>query len=101
VQPAAAQGVLAACRHPNCEKAGAAADSGGRVVTIADFGAVERRPGHLGRWRPGAASRAIAELLAASRLQRPITGTYPLERIGEAYAESQSGYVSGKLVLLP
>ena len=43
----------------------------------------------------------IAELLAAGRLQVPVAGTYSLDRIGEAYAESRAGHVVGKLVLRP
>jgi NADPH:quinone reductase-like Zn-dependent oxidoreductase len=74
----------------------------GKVVTIADFGA-----GELGvRVTSGGGGQAvrlaeIADLLAAGRLQVPIAATYPLERIAEAYAESQGGHVRGKLVLVP
>ncbi|MGZ4566163.1 MAG: NADP-dependent oxidoreductase [Blastococcus sp.] len=73
-----------------------------KVVTIADFGA-----GDLGvqvtSGGGGQAARLaeIAGLLAAGRLEVPIAGTFPLERIGEAYAESQGGHVRGKLVLIP
>jgi NADPH:quinone reductase-like Zn-dependent oxidoreductase len=73
-----------------------------KVVTIADFGAgelgVQVTTGGGGR---GARLEQVAELLAAGRLELPIAGTYPLERIGEAYAESRAGHVRGKLVLLP
>jgi NADPH:quinone reductase-like Zn-dependent oxidoreductase len=73
-----------------------------KVVTIADFAA-----GELGvQVTGGDAHQAprlaqVADLLAAGRLQMPIAGTYPLDRIGEAYAESQGGHVRGKLVLVP
>jgi NADPH:quinone reductase-like Zn-dependent oxidoreductase len=73
-----------------------------QVVTIADFGAAE-----LGvQTTSGGGGQAprldqIAELLDAGRLTMPIGGTYPLEEIGAAYAESRSGHVRGKLVLLP
>ena len=74
----------------------------GKVVTIADFGA-----GELGvqvtRGGGGQGPRLvqIAELLRTGGLQLPVAGTYPLDRIGEAYAESRAGHVRGKLVLLP
>jgi NADPH:quinone reductase-like Zn-dependent oxidoreductase len=74
----------------------------GKVVTIADFGA-----GELGvQVTTGGGDRRprleeIAELLAAGKLDLPVARTYPLERIGEAYAESRAGHVRGKLVLVP
>jgi NADPH:quinone reductase-like Zn-dependent oxidoreductase len=74
----------------------------GKVVTIADFGArelgVQVTSGGGGQ---GPRLQRVADLLAAGRLELPIAGTYPLERIGEAYAESRAGHVRGKLVLLP
>jgi len=72
------------------------------VVTIADFGA-----GALGvqvttgGGEQGPRLAQIADLLAAGGLQVPIAGTYPLDRIAEAYAESRAGHVVGKLVLRP
>jgi NADPH:quinone reductase-like Zn-dependent oxidoreductase len=74
----------------------------GRVVTIADFGAAElgvQVTSGGGGVSPRLAQ--VAGLLAEGRLQVPVAGTYPLERIGEAYAESRGGHVRGKLVLLP
>src|SRR3954471_9221154 len=74
----------------------------GKVVTIADFGVadlgVQVTTGGGGQ---GPRLAQIAELLAAGELQVPIAGAYPLDRIGEAYAESRAGHVRGKLVLLP
>ena len=73
-----------------------------KVVTIADFGA-----GELGvqvtSGGGGQAARLaeIAGLLAAGRVEVPIAGTFPLERIGEAYTESRGGHVRGKLILVP
>jgi NADPH:quinone reductase-like Zn-dependent oxidoreductase len=73
-----------------------------KVVTIADFAA-----GQLGaQVTTGGGGQAprlaqIADLLHAGRLHMPIAGTYPLDRIGEAYAESQGGHVRGKLILIP
>jgi len=73
-----------------------------RVVTIADFAAgelgVQVTTGGGGQ---GPRLEQVAELLAAGRLDLPVAATYPLERIGEAYAESRAGHVRGKLVLLP
>ncbi|MCU1668256.1 MAG: NADP-dependent oxidoreductase [Blastococcus sp.] len=73
-----------------------------KVVTIADFGArelgVQVSTGGAGQ---AARMEQVADLLAAGRLELPIAGTFPLERIGEAYAESRAGHVRGKLVLLP
>jgi NADPH:quinone reductase-like Zn-dependent oxidoreductase len=73
-----------------------------KVVTIADFGVgdlgVQVTTGGGGQ---GPRLAQIAELLAAGELQVPIAGAYPLDRIGEAYAESRAGHVRGKLVLLP
>jgi NADPH:quinone reductase-like Zn-dependent oxidoreductase len=73
-----------------------------KVITIADFGAAELGV-HVTSGGGGQAPRLaqVADLLATGRLQVPIAGTYPLERIGEAYAESQGGHVRGKLVLVP
>jgi NADPH:quinone reductase-like Zn-dependent oxidoreductase len=73
-----------------------------KVVTIADFGAAELGV-QVTTGGGGQAPRLaqVADLLAADRLQMPIAGTYPLERIGAAYAESQRGHVRGKLVLIP
>jgi NADPH:quinone reductase-like Zn-dependent oxidoreductase len=73
-----------------------------KVVTIADFGAADLGV-HVTSGGGGKAERLaeIAQLLAEGRLRMPIAGTYPLERIGAAYAESEAGHVRGKLVLVP
>jgi NADPH:quinone reductase-like Zn-dependent oxidoreductase len=74
----------------------------GKVVTIADFGAAELGVQvTTGGGGQGPRLAEIAGLLAEGRLQVPVAGTYPLERIAEAYAESRGGHVRGKLVLLP
>jgi NADPH:quinone reductase-like Zn-dependent oxidoreductase len=73
-----------------------------KVVTIADFGAAELGVQVTGGGSGQAERLArIAELLADGRLEMPIAGTFPLERIGAAYAESEAGHVRGKLVLVP
>jgi NADPH:quinone reductase-like Zn-dependent oxidoreductase len=73
-----------------------------KVVTIADFGAAELGV-QVTSGGGGQAPRLaeVADLVAADRLQMPLAGTYPLDRIGEAYAQSQDGHVRGKLVLVP
>jgi NADPH:quinone reductase-like Zn-dependent oxidoreductase len=73
-----------------------------KVVTIADFGAAELGVQVTsGGGGQGPRLAQIADLLAADRLQMPLAGSYPLDRIGEAYAQSQDGHVRGKLVLVP
>jgi NADPH:quinone reductase-like Zn-dependent oxidoreductase len=73
-----------------------------RVVTIADFAAAELGV-QVTSGGGGQRQRLeeVADLLAAGALEVPIAGTYPLDRIGEAYATSRDGHVRGKLVLLP
>jgi NADPH:quinone reductase-like Zn-dependent oxidoreductase len=73
-----------------------------KVVSIADFGAAELGAQVTsGGGEPTPRLAQVAELLATGKLQMPIAGTYPLERIGAAYAESRGGHVRGKLVLIP
>jgi NADPH:quinone reductase-like Zn-dependent oxidoreductase len=73
-----------------------------KVVTIADFGAAELGVQVTGGGSGQAERLArIAEFLADGRLEMPIAGTFPLARIGAAYAESEAGHVRGKLVLVP
>jgi NADPH:quinone reductase-like Zn-dependent oxidoreductase len=74
------------------------------VVTIADYqGAQETGvamtggPGSVRAWY--ALSQA-AELIRAGRFSLPVAETFPLERIAEAHALSETGHVRGKLVLL-
>jgi NADPH:quinone reductase-like Zn-dependent oxidoreductase len=73
-----------------------------KVVTIADFGAAELGVQVTGGGG-GLAQRLaqVADLLSAGRLHVHVAGSYPLERISEAYAESAGGHVRGKLVLTP
>ena len=73
-----------------------------RVVTIADFGAGDLGV-HVTSGGGGQAARLaqIAGLLADGRLRMPVAGSYPLDRVGDAYAESAGGHVHGKLVLVP
>jgi NADPH:quinone reductase-like Zn-dependent oxidoreductase len=49
------------------------------------------------------AHHALAEigpLVDAGRFSLPVAKTFPLEQIAEAHAESETGHVRGKLVLL-
>jgi NADPH:quinone reductase-like Zn-dependent oxidoreductase len=73
-----------------------------KVVTIADFGAAELGV-QVTSGGGGQAARLeqVAALLADGRLDVPVAATYPLERIGEAYALSREGHVRGKLLLRP
>ena len=73
-----------------------------RVVTIADLGAAELGV-RVASGDGGQAARLeqVAELFADGRLDLPIAPSYPLERIGEAYALSREGHVRGKLLLRP
>ena len=73
-----------------------------KVVTIADFGAgelgVQVTTGGGGQ---AARLQEVGRLLADGRIDVPVAATYPLERIGEAYAQSRDGHVRGKLLLRP
>jgi len=48
---------------------------------------------------PSAALQEIANLAATGQLTIPVSETFPLERIADAHALSQSGHVRGKLVV--
>ena len=72
-----------------------------RVASLADFNAaalgarlVDGTSGD-----PAAALREIADLAADGRLTVTVTQTFPLERIADAHALSQTGHVRGKLVV--
>ncbi|MGE0029259.1 MAG: zinc-binding dehydrogenase, partial [Thermoleophilia bacterium] len=52
----------------------------------------------------GARPEVIAELaarIADGRLDLPISATYPLDRVRDAYEEIERGHVRGKVVLIP
>ena len=42
----------------------------------------------------------LAQLIAAGELEVPITATYPLDQVREAYERLATGHVRGKIVLL-
>lgn len=43
----------------------------------------------------------LARLAAEDRIEIPISGTYPLDRVREAFTELERGHTLGKIVLLP
>jgi len=45
--------------------------------------------------------KELAGLVAAGELEVPIWGTYPLDRVREAFAELATGHLRGKIVLIP
>jgi NADPH:quinone reductase-like Zn-dependent oxidoreductase len=52
--------------------------------------------------RTSAASLTIiADLVAGGRIEIPITSTYPLDQVREAYEEVEHRHARGKIVLLP
>ena len=75
-----------------------------RVDTIVRFDAV-REYGVKFEGNAAGASAAtleeLAQLIAAGELEVPITATYPLDQVREAYARLATGHVRGKIVLLP
>ena len=72
-----------------------------RVVTVADLNA-----GALGvhlvdatSGNPSAALRELADIAADGQLSVTISETFPMERLADAHALSQSGHVRGKLIV--
>ncbi len=74
---------------------------GGRLASVADPGVAE----HGGRWiwvRPdGAESARLAALADEGALTVEVARTFGLDEVAEAFAESQTGHVRGKLVIVP
>jgi NADPH2:quinone reductase len=72
----------------------------GRLVSTADPGAAAELGGAYVR-RDGTAAVlvALADLVAAGRLDPRITATYPLDRAAEAIAAVETGHARGKLIL--
>ena len=67
-------------------------DAEGAVVGLAQH--TEHRLGALGQRVPaGVAERGLFQI--------DIAGTYPLDQVAEAHRQSQTGHVSGKIVLVP
>ncbi len=44
---------------------------------------------------------AVAKLVASGQVEIPIAAAYPLEKVGEAYAELEKRHTRGKIVLVP
>ena len=74
---------------------------GGRLASVADPGVIE----HGGRWiwvRPdGAESARLAALADEGALTVEVAQTFSLDQVAEAFAESQTGHVRGKLIIVP
>lgn len=75
-----------------------------RIDTIVNFGAVQQFGVKAEGNAAGAGAKTLAELadlVAAGKLEVPITATFPLSQVREAYARLAEGHVRGKIVLLP
>ena len=75
-----------------------------RVDTIVRFDAVASYGVKAEGNAAGASAETLKELaglVAAGELEVPIAGTYPLDRVREAYAELAKGHPRGKIVLIP
>ncbi len=74
---------------------------GGRLASVADPSFAE----HGGRWiwvRPdGAESARLAALADDGKLTVEVARTFGLDEVAAAFAESQTGHVRGKLVIVP
>jgi NADPH:quinone reductase-like Zn-dependent oxidoreductase len=75
-----------------------------RINTIADFAASQRH-GTRAQGTHAIANAAsladLANLAADGDLEIPIAGTFPLERVRDAYRELEHRHTHGKLVLVP
>jgi len=75
-----------------------------RIDTIANFEAVARYGVKAEGNAVGASASVLAELaglIAAGELELPITATFPLDRVQDAYRRLEEGHILGKIVLLP
>ncbi len=74
---------------------------GGRHVSVAD-NTVEEHGGHWIWVRPSGAKLAeLAAMADRGALTVEVAGTFPLEKVGEAFDESRGGHTRGKLVITP
>ncbi len=74
-----------------------------RIDTIANFEAVAKYGVKAEGNAAGASASVLAELaelIAAGRLEVPITAAFPLDRVQDAYRLLGSGHTLGKIVLL-
>jgi NADPH:quinone reductase-like Zn-dependent oxidoreductase len=75
-----------------------------RIDTIANFEAVQRYGVKAEGNAAGASASVLAELaglIADGQLEVPITATFPLDRVQDAYRRLAEGHLLGKIVLLP
>jgi NADPH:quinone reductase-like Zn-dependent oxidoreductase len=78
--------------------------SADRIDTIANFGAVARFGVKAEGSAAGASAGTLAQLAglaATGQLEVPITATFPLDDVRDAYRLLASGHVRGKIVLIP
>jgi NADPH:quinone reductase-like Zn-dependent oxidoreductase len=76
-----------------------------RIDTIIDFQAAQRTGTKMAGLAtledPRAVLAELANLIATGQLVVPITLTYPLEQVRDAYAQLAERHLRGKIVLLP
>jgi NADPH:quinone reductase-like Zn-dependent oxidoreductase len=75
-----------------------------RIDTIVRFDAVEGYGVKAEGNAAGASAetlKELARLIAEGELDVPIAGTYPMDRVRDAYAELAKGHIRGKIVLIP
>ena len=75
-----------------------------RIDTIVNFEAVARYGVNAEGNAAASTASVLAELaglIAAGELELPITATFPLDRVQDAYRRLAEGHVLGKIVLLP
>ncbi|MDR7273274.1 NADP-dependent oxidoreductase [Catenuloplanes atrovinosus] len=70
------------------------------VVSIADFSAHGARVTDGGQGRSWHALGEVAALVAAGRLELPVTATFPMAEAGAAHDLSESGHAGGRVVIL-
>ena len=74
-----------------------------RIDTIANFPAVEKYGVKAAGNAAGASADVLAELaslIAAGQLEVPITATFPLTQVQDAYRRLAQGHLLGKIVLI-
>ena len=74
-----------------------------RIDTIANFPAVEKYGVKAAGNAAGASADVLAELaslIAAGQLEVPITASFPLSQVQDAYRRLATGHLLGKIVLV-
>ena len=75
-----------------------------RINTIADFQAAQRHGVNAQGTHAVATAELLgelAQLVADGEVEVPIAGTFPLDRVREAYSELAQRHTRGKIVLMP